>query len=230
MILNINNIFAQFIPTSFLSTSILLISILLATLWLIISNHTHWALNRSRLTSTTLEITFNSLINPSNNPQNIWSKWLLATFLLIITFNLCSLIPYTFAPTSHFSITFSLSIPLWASIQIIGIILNPKAKISHLVPNGTPSLLIPLMVVIETVSLLIQPLTLGFRLGANLLAGHLLILLCSCVVWVSINLGLIGYLSFILLFLLFLLEIAVAIIQASVFIILTKQYLEENTT
>merc|ERR1711908_246104 len=97
--------------------------------------------------------------------------------------------------------------------------------LAHLVPLGTPSFLIPVIVIIETVSNVIRPITLSIRLAANIVAGHLLLtLLGSQGPGVS---GLILIILVISLILLLILEVAVACIQSYVFTILSSSYLNE---
>jgi len=213
-------------PASLGPFSLLLVGSFVATVWLFLLKKTHWGNTRAYTAISTIERAYSLIV--STTQKNKWSSLLFTIFILCLSFNIIRLIPYTFSQTSHLSITFRLSLPLWLGLQLLGTIKNWKAKLSHLVPEGTPSFLIPLMVIIETIRLCIQPLTLGFRLGANLLAGHLLIFLCSCVVWERIMFRSAGVISFLLLLTLFALEIAVACIQAAVFTILAKQYLEEK--
>lgn len=107
---------------------------------------------------------------------------------------------------------------------------QPTRALGHMLPEGTPAPLIPILIVIETISLFIRPLALGVRLTANLTAGHLLIQLISTAVLVLIPLmPAVSVLTIIVLFLLTLLEVAVAIIQAYVFVLLLSLYLQENT-
>jgi F-type H+-transporting ATPase subunit a len=101
-------------------------------------------------------------------------------------------------------------------------------NIAHLVPEGTPAALIPLMVVIERISLIIRPFTLAIRLSANMIAGHLLLtLLGSQGPSAGVSRGALLILS---LCLLLTLECAVACIQAYVFTILSTLYLEEHNS
>jgi len=106
---------------------------------------------------------------------------------------------------------------------------NPTHALGHLLPEGTPTLLIPVLIIIETISLFIRPLALGVRLTANLTAGHLLIQLIATAAFQLLALiPTVAILTATLLFLLTLLEVAVAIIQAYVFVLLLSLYLQEN--
>ncbi|NXX24013.1 ATP6 synthase, partial [Podargus strigoides] len=106
---------------------------------------------------------------------------------------------------------------------------QPSISLAHLLPEGTPVLLIPALILIETTSLLIRPIALGVRLAANLTAGHLLIqLISTATVALSSTIPAVSVLTFLILLLLTLLEVAVAIIQAYVFVLLLSLYLQEN--
>jgi F-type H+-transporting ATPase subunit a len=96
---------------------------------------------------------------------------------------------------------------------------------AHLVPQGTPAVLIPFMVCIETIRNVIRPGTLAVRLSANIIAGHLLLTLMgntgSGIAVFMVTFLVIGQLA------LLVLESAVAIIQGYVFAVLRTLYSSE---
>nr|NP_008398.1 ATP synthase F0 subunit 6 [Balanoglossus carnosus]AAD11956.1 ATP synthase subunit 6 [Balanoglossus carnosus] len=158
-----------------------------------------------------------------------WAAPIFSLFVVLLSLNLMGLIPHSFTPTSHLSLTLSLALPLWLGVTILGFRSDFNNRLSHLVPQGTPPLLIPLLVWIEALSLLAQPIALALRLAANLTAGHLLIYLLSAASWLlTPMMPIIGSLTAIVLVLLFILEIAVACIQAYVFVALASFYLQQN--
>lgn len=55
--------------------------------------------------------------------------------------------------------------------------MNTTYMLAHLVPQGTPNILVSFMVCIETIKTIIPPGTLAIRLTANIISGHLLITL-----------------------------------------------------
>nr|QAX91263.1 ATP synthase F0 subunit 6 [Parrhinotermes sp. A MW-2019] len=149
----------------------------------------------------------------------------ISLFTMILMNNFLGLFPYIFTSTSHLTLTMTLALPLWMSFMLFGWINNMNHMFEHLVPQGTPSALMPFMVVIETISNLIRPGTLAVRLTANMIAGHLLLTLLG-------NNG--PTLSHTLLtvliiaqILLLILESAVAVIQSYVFAILSTLYSSE---
>nr|YP_010722323.1 ATP synthase F0 subunit 6 [Enoplolambrus validus]WDV10165.1 ATP synthase F0 subunit 6 [Enoplolambrus validus] len=146
-------------------------------------------------------------------------------FSFIIFNNSLGLLPYIFTSSSHMAMTLSLSLPLWVTLMIFGWINHTNHMFAHLVPQGTPSLLMPFMVLIETISNLIRPGTLAVRLAANMIAGHLLLTLLGSV-GPSLSLSILSLLIFSQILLL-ILESAVAIIQSYVFTILSTLYTSE---
>nr|BAI77188.1 ATPase subunit 6 [Puck pinnata] len=169
------------------------------------------------------------LLLPLNLGGHKWALLLTSLMLFIITLNMLGLLPYTYTPTTQLSLNMGLAVPLWLATVIIGLRNQPTIALGHLLPEGTPPPLIPVLVIIETISLFIRPLALGVRLTANLTAGHLLIQLIATAAFVLLPLmPTIAILTTALLLLLTLLEVAVAMIQAYVFVLLLSLYLQEN--
>nr|YP_009383480.1 ATP synthase F0 subunit 6 [Parasa consocia]APH08560.1 ATP synthase F0 subunit 6 [Parasa consocia]UMR54993.1 ATP synthase F0 subunit 6 [Parasa consocia] len=149
----------------------------------------------------------------------------ISLFSFILFNNFLGLFPYIFTSTSHLTLSLSMSLPLWLTFMLFGWINNYQHMFAHMIPQGTPSILMPFMVLIETISNIIRPGTLAVRLTANMIAGHLLMTLLSNT---GNNMSI--YLIFILIMiqiLLLILESAVAIIQAYVIAILSTLYSSE---
>lgn len=143
------------------------------------------------------------------------------TFLYLILRNLIGLFPFVFTRTAHPYITLGIGLVLWISFFLIGWRKSFKNSAAHLVPNGSPIVLAPLIVLIESVSHLIRPFTLSIRLAANIIAGHLIIGLLSRIRIINIF----GFsISILFQSILLLLEFGVAVIQGFVFRILLLLY------
>nr|NP_443689.1 ATP synthase F0 subunit 6 [Helicolenus hilgendorfi]YP_007475303.1 ATP synthase F0 subunit 6 [Helicolenus avius]BAB70409.1 ATPase subunit 6 [Helicolenus hilgendorfi]BAM76998.1 ATPase6 [Helicolenus avius] len=169
------------------------------------------------------------LLLPLNIGGHKWAALLTSLMIFLITLNMLGLLPYTFTPTTQLSLNLGLAVPLWLATVIIGMRNQPTHALGHLLPEGTPGPLIPVLIIIETISLFIRPLALGVRLTANLTAGHLLIQLIATGAFVLLPLmPTVAIITTTVLVLLTLLEVAVAMIQAYVFVLLLTLYLQEN--
>nr|YP_011017076.1 ATP synthase F0 subunit 6 [Orthaga disparoidalis]WQB62434.1 ATP synthase F0 subunit 6 [Orthaga disparoidalis] len=149
----------------------------------------------------------------------------ISMFSFVLFNNFLGLFPYIFTSTSHLTLSLSLSLPLWLSFMFYGWINNTQHMFIHMIPQGTPTILMPFMVLIESISNIIRPGTLAVRLTANMIAGHLLMTLLS-----GTGSSFPSYLIFILMIiqiLLLTLESAVAIIQSYVIAILSTLYSSE---
>nr|AYN73504.1 ATP synthase F0 subunit 6 [Lophoceros camurus] len=221
--------FDQFTSPCLMGIPLILLSMLFPAL-LLPSPNNRWITNRlSTLQLWLLNLITKQLMTPLNSKGHKWAVILTSLMTLLLTINLLGLLPYTFTPTTQLSMNMALAFPLWFATLLTGLRNQPSISLGHLLPEGTPTLLIPALILIETTSLLIRPLALGVRLTANLTAGHLLIQLISTATTVLLPLmPTISILTATILFLLTILEVAVAMIQAYVFVLLLSLYLQEN--
>ena len=155
-------------------------------------------------------------------------------FYFIYFINIGGLIGYNFQLTSHIFVTFCISISLFIGVIVIGIY-NLKIKfLNQFIPKDAPKILFPLLVVIETISYIIRPFTLGIRLFANIFSGHVLLFVIISFIIVIVEkkliLGKILLLIFpiFLLFFIMTLELLIMFLQAYVFIILFCVYLNDS--
>lgn len=144
---------------------------------------------------------------------------------VILLNNLLGIAPYIFTATRHLVITLRLGLPLWCGYILFWGFIFPKRLIAHLVPQGTPYALIAFIVVIERVRRIIRPMTLAVRLAANIIAGHLLLSLLRR--RVRVFLMVVPFRLVLAQVLLVVLEVAVAVIQSYVYMVLIVLYVRE---
>nr|YP_010467035.1 ATP synthase F0 subunit 6 [Atkinsoniella zizhongi]UVF28954.1 ATP synthase F0 subunit 6 [Atkinsoniella zizhongi] len=212
------NLFSVFDPC----TGILSLNWMSIMIFMLMIPKNFWLLKNSNM------IVFNILISKLHSELISLMKYkgmsllMLSLFMIIMFNNLMGLLPYVFTASSHLVFSLTLALPMWVGFMMYGWVNHTNNMFVHLVPTGTPSILMPFMVMIETISNLIRPGSLAVRLTANMIAGHLLMSLLGS------NLDtMILVLGMILFIILMAFELAVAIIQSYVFMTLTNLYSSE---
>lgn len=153
------------------------------------------------------------------------SIFFISLFFFFFINNLLGLFPYIFTRSAHLVCSLTFSLPLWLRLIILLWFKNWNLIFAHIIPQGTPSLLIPFLVLIESISNIIRPITLSIRLTANIIAGHLLLTLIRQ----TANSEFILITSILIIqIILLILEFFVAIIQSYVFTILRTLYTKET--
>lgn len=214
------NLFSVFDPTSYWGLSLNWTIIVLVVLF---NPRKYYLINRGFfLLFKSLFIGVRKVFREVSFPNYIALNFVcVITFLYLVIINLIGLFPFIFTGTAHPYITLGIGLVLWISFFLIGWIRKFKFRASHLVPNGSPIILAPLIVIIERIRHLIRPFTLSIRLAANIIAGHLIIGLLS-------RIRTINYFNFVISIfiqsILLVLEFGVAIIQGFVFRILLLLY------
>lgn len=214
----INNLFSVFDPC----TGIISINWLRTFIFIILTPYKFW-INQNKIRYMLRIIT-----NVLNKEISILIKYkgtnliIISLFILILFNNLIGLAPYVFTSSSHLTFSLSMAIPMWMALILFGWINKTNSMFSHLVPNGTPGILIPFIVLIETVRNIIRPGSLAVRLTANIIAGHLIISLLGRDLSLKMIIAILAVFIILMLF-----EFAVAIIQSYVFVTLINLYSRE---
>nr|YP_009668624.1 ATP synthase F0 subunit 6 [Oreohelix idahoensis]QCW57653.1 ATP synthase F0 subunit 6 [Oreohelix idahoensis]UKG20815.1 ATP synthase F0 subunit 6 [Oreohelix idahoensis] len=163
----------------------------------------------------------------AKSSDNHTMLFIYTVFIFIIINNYSGLWPLVYGITTNLWVVSSLALMLWASILISGYVKSPKLSLAHLAPAGAPMVLLPLLVLIETISLLIRPLTLTVRLIANISAGHIVMSLMSNLLSTLSSMSML--LSVMVLMTAYtLFEFFVSTVQAYIFCLLVSLYAMEH--
>jgi F-type H+-transporting ATPase subunit a len=207
---------------------------LVLSLNVLATNYNKVVSNNWSISQETLYATIHSIVTNQINPTKgqIYFPFIYSLFVFILINNLIGMVPYSFASTSHFILAFALSFTVVLGSTILGFQKHGLEFFSLLVPAGCPLGLLPLLVLIELISYLSRNVSLGLRLAANILSGHMLLNILAGFTYNIMTSGFIFFflglvpLAFILAF--SGLELGIAFIQAQVFVVLTSSYIKDG--
>nr|YP_667828.1 ATP synthase F0 subunit 6 [Verticillium dahliae]ABC60425.1 ATP synthase F0 subunit 6 [Verticillium dahliae] len=208
--------------------------ILILSLSILTTNNNKLGSSRWSISQESLYATIHSIVVNQINPKSgqIYFPFIYTLFIFVLINNLIGLVPYSFAATSHFILTFALSFTIVLGATILGFQNYGLKFFSLLVPAGCPLPLLPLLVLIEFISYLARNVSLGLRLAANILSGHMLLNILAGFTYNIMTSGIIFFflglipLGFIVAF--SGLELGIALIQAQVFVVLSSSFIKDG--
>lgn len=163
--------------------------------------------------------------------KEVYLPFIYSLFFFILIANLTGNVPYSYTITTSIVVTIGLSFTILVGVTILGLSIHRLHFFSYFIPSGTPLALVPLLVIIESVSYLARAFSLGIRLFANLVAGHTLLKILSTFLFQMFSGGLIVAVLTLIPFSIFLaligLELAVSFIQSYVFTLLVCSYIKD---
>nr|YP_010713416.1 ATP synthase F0 subunit 6 [Dinobdella ferox]WDA96091.1 ATP synthase F0 subunit 6 [Dinobdella ferox] len=172
---------------------------------------------------------YQSMRTKSTNMKG-YSIMLSMLFVVLIICNMMGMLAFSLSISSHLVFTLSIGVPLWTSLIMSSALFNPKQFTAHFLPDGAPDWLNPFLILIETISVAVRPITLSFRLAANMTAGH--VVLCLMNQYLSFvmnkmtlnNFLLTSLSSFYIFF-----ELFICLIQAYIFCLLLTLYSDDHS-
>nr|YP_006234421.1 ATP synthase F0 subunit 6 [Robertsicus elaphensis]AET63068.1 ATP synthase F0 subunit 6 [Robertsicus elaphensis] len=218
----VNNLFSIFDPSTTQNFNLNWLTLIM--IWPFIPN-TFWFSSSLLVISwkKLLKKFFQEITNSLKVKKHKFIIMIYLIFMMIVISNLIGLLPYMFTNTSHLVFCMFLAFPFWFALMFFGILNKINKMMIYFVPKGSPIFLSFFMVIIESISNFIRPITLSIRLMANMVSGHLLIHLLSSL----LNLNVFSKMMFPIFLFLMILEMMVAVIQGIVFIILITLFLNE---
>nr|WRY72400.1 ATP synthase F0 subunit 6 [Eupteryx sp.] len=213
-----NNLFSVFDPC----TGMLSMNWVSTIIFMMMMPYSMW------ITNNKISFLFKTILNSLHTEMSMLMKFKGTTLMTITLFtlifynNIMGLLPYIFTSSAHLVFSLTMALPMWLGFMLYGWINKTNYMLTHLVPTGTPGVLMPFMVLIETISNIIRPGSLAVRLTANMIAGHLLMSLLGS------NISMIMFMMTLTVFIMLMMfELAVALIQSYVFMTLTTLYSSE---
>nr|QUT13271.1 ATP synthase F0 subunit 6 [Nais communis] len=227
-----SDIFSIFDPASYNFLTPTVTMTVIMNIMLILATQSSMWKNTQRKSSSLIPLTefmMTQLFRTTSINLKGMSATVSSLFVIIVLINLMGMIPYSISSSSHLLLTLSIGLPMWLSMLISTFKYSPKKSTAHFLPDGAPEWLNPFLVMIETTSILVRPITLSFRLAANMTAGHIVLTLVSlyaagavfssALTFMMLSMVSMGYIMF---------ELAICMIQAYIFCLLLSLYSDDH--
>lgn len=181
----------------------------------------------------------NVIVSNTNLKRKEHFSVILFLFFFILTLNFTGLVPFSYTWTSAFSATIYLALMHFIGINILGVFKNKWKILNLFLPSGSPIIIAPFLIIIETISYLAKVLSLSIRLFANMMSGHALLKILIGFAWLMLsNINYDSttfeltacFIIWILVTIIFCLEVLIAFLQAYVFTVLITIYITDVTT
>jgi ATP synthase subunit 6 len=213
-----------------LSLLTIVISLILASLTsLIVKSSSFIPNNWQYLVEIIYQFVFSIVAEQAGRKGFSYFPHLFTIFNLILLYNLSGLVPFSFTVSSHVIITFTLALSYFIAWIIVGIVkLGPKF-LGVFCPKNMPLWLLPLLICVEFLSFSLRPISLGVRLFANMLAGHILLhILAGAFIYLMAKLVILAIPAYAIVSAIAVLELGIGFLQAYIFTILLAIYLKDS--